>query len=249
MISRSGCQSDLLYSCRGFNTLPLCGVRKVCKCSMALADDTPSACGGVYSFIFWLNVFMTNSSLINVNDSLLIAIDIQPSFVKKENKAENNLLLQRMCWVIKVANWLHVPLVVTAEDIARTGNVCDEVARLLPPHIRIFNKMTFGLAGQSDILEAVQKTNRKTAILIGYETDVCITHSALGLIDLGYRVAVVADATGSPGEAHQIGLERIRGAGGILVSAKSLYYEWIRTVAKSVEFENSGIKAPEGMIL
>ena len=61
-----------------------------------------------------------------------------------------------------------------------------------------------------DILEAVQNTNCKTAVLIGYETDVCITHSALGLLELGYQVAVVADATGSPGEAHQIGLSRIR---------------------------------------
>src|SRR6266540_3588928 len=34
---------------QGSNTPPLCGVRKVCKYSMALADDTPSACGGVHS--------------------------------------------------------------------------------------------------------------------------------------------------------------------------------------------------------
>src|SRR5512133_2261101 len=152
---------------------------------------------------------MANSSLIDVNDSLLIAIDIQPSFVRKENKAENNPLLQRICWVIKVANWLNVPVIVTAEDVPHTGNICEEVAQLLLPNTRIFNKMVFGLATQPDILEAVQATNRKTAVLIGYETDVCITHSALGLIDLGYRVAVVADATGSPGEAHQIGLDRI----------------------------------------
>lgn len=192
---------------------------------------------------------MTNSSLIDLNDSLLIAIDIQPHFVKKENKAANNPLLQRICWVIKVANWLNVPLVVTAEDVSHTGNVCEEVARLLPPVTRIYDKMVFGLAAQPEILDAVKNTNRKTAVLIGYETDVCVAHSALGLIDLGYRVAVVADATGSPGEAHQFGLERIRGAGGIIVSAKSLYYEWIRTVAKSVEFERSGIELPTGMLL
>ena len=192
---------------------------------------------------------MKNISLIDVNDSLLIAIDIQPSFVKKENKAENNPLLQRMCWVIKVANWLKVPLVVTAEDISHTENICDEVVRLLPPNTKIYDKMIFGLAAQPDILEAIQNTNRKTAVLIGYETDVCIAHSALGLIDLGYRVAVVADATGSPGEAHQIGLERIRAAGGIILSAKSLYYEWIRTVAKSIDFENSGIETPDGLVL
>src|ERR1043165_2043166 len=185
---------------------------------------------------------MIASSLLDVNDSLLIAIDIQPWFVKKENKSDHNSLLQRMCWVIQVANWLEVPLVVTAEDIPRTGNICEEVAQLLPPGTKIFNKMIFGLAAQPDILEAVQATGRKTAVLIGYETDVCVAHSALGLLDLGYQVAVVADATGSPREAHHFGLERIRGAGGIILSAKGLYYEWIRTVEKVRAFEASGIR-------
>jgi len=68
-------------------------------------------------------------------------------------------------------------------------------------------------------------------------------------MDLGYKVVVVADATGSPGDAHQIGLERIRDAGGIIVSAKSLYYEWVRTVEKALEFEALGIEIPEGIIL
>ncbi len=192
---------------------------------------------------------MSNSRLINVYDSLLIVIDIQPSFIKKENAEENNPLLQRMCWMIKVANWLNIPLIVTAEDILHSGNISDEIAQVLSPDTKIYNKMIFGLAAQSDILEAVQQANRKTAVLIGYETDVCITHSALGLLDLGYKVVVVADATGSPGNAHQIGLDRIRGAGGIIVSAKSLYYEWVRTVEKSNEFEGLEIPTPKGMTL
>ena len=192
---------------------------------------------------------MTNSSLIEVEDSLLIAIDIQPSFVEKESGDGDRSLLQRMCWLVKVANWLKVPLVITAEDIPNVGSVSDEIAELLPPGTNIYNKMTFGLTAQADILEAVRQTGRKTAVLIGYETDVCITHSALVLMDLGYRVVVVADATGSPGDAHQIGLERIRAAGGIIVSAKGLYYEWVRTVEKALEFEALGIETPEGMIL
>jgi len=192
---------------------------------------------------------MSNSTLIDVNDSLLIVIDIQPSFVEKESMDGSKSLLKRMCWVIKVANWLKVPLVVTAEDIPNNGSVSDEIAELLPPDTKIYNKMIFGLTAQPDILEAVKQTKRNTAVLIGYETDVCITHSALGLIDLGYKVVVVADATGSPGEAHRTGLERIRGAGGIIVSAKSLYYEWVRTVEKAMEFESLGIETPEGIIL
>ena len=192
---------------------------------------------------------MTNSSLIEVSDSMLIAIDIQAHFVKKESKNEPNPLLQRMCWLIKVANWLRVPLIVTAEDIPRTGNISDDVAEILPPDTKVYNKMTFGLAAQPDILEAVRQTQRKTAILIGYETDVCVAHSALGLMDLDYRVVVITDATGSPDGAHQIGLERIRHAGGTILSAKSLYYEWVRTVAKAMEFEESGIETAEGTLL
>src|SRR5690349_21438963 len=192
---------------------------------------------------------MANSSLLDVTDCLLIVIDVQPLFVRKENKAENNILLGRICWVIQMANWLNVPLVVTAEDIPHTGNICEEVAKLLPPGTQIFNKMTFSLAAQNDILQGVEQTRRKSAVLIGYETDVCVAHSALDLMEMGYRIAVVADATGSPGEAHQTGLERIRSAGGIIVSAKSLYYEWVRTVEKARAFEGSGIPTPEGMIL
>ncbi len=192
---------------------------------------------------------MTNCSLLDVKDSLLIVVDVQPGFVKKENREDHNPLLQRICWVIKVANWLDVPLVVTAEDLPRMGDVSGDVAEILPPGTRIYNKMSFGLAAQADILEAVRRMRRKTAVIIGYETDVCITHSALGLLDLGYRVAVVSDATGSPGEAHQIGVDRIRGAGGIIVSAKSLYYEWVRTVERSIAFESSGIPTPEGIVL
>ena len=192
---------------------------------------------------------MPNSSLLEVTDSLLIVIDIQPSFVKKESKDGSKALLQRMCWVIKVANWLQVPLIVTAEDIPNNGSVSDEIAKLLSSDTTIYNKMTFGLTAQADILEAVRQTQRKTAVLIGYETDVCITHSALGLIDMGYKVVVVSDATGSPGNAHQVGLERIRGAGGIIVSAKSLYYEWVRTVEKALEFEALRIETPDGIIL
>ena len=59
----------------------------------------------------------------------------------------------------------------------------------------------------------------------------------------------MADATGSPGDAHQIGLERIRGSDGIIVNTKSLYCEWVRSVNKSMEFEALGIELHEGKVL
>jgi nicotinamidase-related amidase len=88
-------------------------------------------------------------------------------------------------------------------------------------------------------------------VLVGLETDVCVAHSALGLLDRGYRVAVVRDATASPGEAHEAGIDRMRSAGAIVVTTKSLYYEWLRTVerARVVEELMAGIPPPEDLVL
>src|SRR3954468_21595542 len=166
-------------------------------------------------------------ALIDVDHSVLIVIDVQPPFLDKLPREDGQLLRNRICWLIGVAGWLHVPLVVTAEDIAREGGVDPQVARALPANVQAHNKMVFDLAADPAILMAVAQTGRKIAVLVGLETDVCVAHSALGLLGNGYQVAVVADATGAPGTAHGFGLERMADAGALIVSVKSLFYEWM----------------------
>jgi nicotinamidase-related amidase len=197
-------------------------------------------------------VLVTPHPLIAADDSVLILIDVQPPFLEKLLPADAGPLAQRISWLIGVARWLEIPLIVTAEDIQRSGSVHPQIAQSLPPDTVIYDKMTFNLAGDPAILAAVASTQRTTAILVGLETDVCVAQSALGLLENGYRVAVVADATGSPGSAHAYGLDRIRQAGGTIVSVKGLYYEWIRTVERTYQFwQECGqlIGAPEGIPL
>ena len=194
---------------------------------------------------------MPTDRLLVAENSVLIAIDVQPAFLHKLAPDEHQPLLQRIGWLIGVAGWLAIPLVVTAEDIPRDGTVDEQIARRLPPDTPIYNKMVFDLAADPAIRAAVDRTGRKTAILVGLETDVCVAHSALGLMGLGYQVAVVADATGAPGTAHQFGLDRIRDAGGAIVSVKGLFYEWLRTVEQARRFrrECGHLGQPDGIRL
>jgi nicotinamidase-related amidase len=177
-----------------------------------------------------------NDSLIDSNDSVLIVIDVQAEFLNKLPATESETLTQQIGWLIGVAKWLNIPLVVTAEDIPKLGSISPEIERVLPSGTPVYNKMTFGLAAEPTILTAVARTARKTAVLIGLETDVCVAQSAIGLIEQGYRVIAIADATGSPGTAHEFGLERIRGAGGLVMNVKSLFYEWMRKVERVQQF-------------
>jgi hypothetical protein len=193
---------------------------------------------------------MASKLLIDHDDSILIIIDAQLAFLDKLPAQDQRTLVSYLCWLVGVATWLKIPLVVTAEDFPHLGGVAPELAAVLPG-TPIFNKMIFGLADDPAILGAVAHTNRRTAILTGLETDVCVAQSALGLLERGYRVVVVADATGAPEPAHTAGLSRMREAGVVIVRVKNLYYEWLRTVEQVRRFRTAcaDLVVPEGLRL
>lgn len=190
--------------------------------------------------------------LIDAEDSVLVVIDVQDYFLEKLDKASAGAgqpLLERICWLISVANWLDVPIIVTAEDIPRLGGVPQSMADILPPQTTVHDKMTFGLADDAEILGAIKQTGRGTCVLLGLETDVCVAHSALGLMERAHRVVAVEDATASPGDAHALGLQRIRGSGGLTLSTKSLFFEWTRTVERAIQFRQQHPEIPTSLSL
>jgi nicotinamidase-related amidase len=179
---------------------------------------------------------MPDSLLIDVDDSVLAVVDVQDIFLGRLPEAESALVLERICWLIGVARWAQVPLVVMAEDISSNGSVHPAVAGALVPGTPVHDKLHFGLAAETGILGAVRESKRGTVVLVGLETDVCVAQSAIGLHEHGFRVAVVADAVGSPGPDHAYGLQRMRAAGITVVGLKGLFYEWMRSVARSERF-------------
>ncbi len=191
-------------------------------------------------------------SLLDVEDSLVLVVDVQTPFTRKLPAAEADGLVARIRWLVQASTWLGVPLVVTAEDLPRLGGVVEAVASVLPADTVIHNKLVFSVAADPEILAAVERTGRRTAILVGLETDVCVGHSALGLLELAYRVAVLSDCTGSPGLAQEAGLRRVERAGAIVLPLRSLIYEWLRTVPRAAEFRTKVtevIGVPKGVVL
>ena len=87
-----------------------------------------------------------------------------------------------------------------------------------------------GSPASPEILEAVRATGRRTAVIVGAETDVCVAQSAIGLHDAGFECVVVEDATFSPGEMHERGLARLAAEGIAGNHAKGVTYGWLRTV-------------------
>jgi nicotinamidase-related amidase len=189
------------------------------------------------------------STLIDDTDSVLVVIDTQPGFLKKVDAAVAAQTVERIAWLVGVANLLAVPVVVTEEEPSRHGSTHPSVDHGVAAEVTRHVKPTFGLAFTPPILAAVSAHGRRTAVLCGLETDVCVAQSAIGLHDLGWKVAVVSDAVAAPGTAHQQGLDRMRDAGVTLIGLKGLYYEWIRRVDRLGSIAGLPKVAPTGIVL
>lgn len=190
--------------------------------------------------------------LLDVDDSVLCVVDMQPGFVGKVAETEGREpFIQRVVWLVALANALGVPTVVTEEEPDRNGPTLPEIVERLPGPTPRYTKPTFGLADVPEIMAAVEATERRTAVLVGMETDVCVAHSALGLLDRDYRVVVVRDAVLAPGDAHDDGIGRMRAAGVTLIGAKGLFYEWVRTVdvAWTLDDHMASVPVPDGLTL
>jgi len=190
---------------------------------------------------------MPRPGLIERDDTILLVIDIQDFFLKKIDPVRVAALVDNCRFLVEAANQLDIPTFVTVEDPGRNGWTTQAVRERLAPGTPERDKSVFGLCGQSDLREAMLAQPRRTAVLIGLETDVCVLHSAVGLLGEGFRSVIVGDAAGSPGIEHDLGLARAAALGVEVVHTKGVYYEWMRTLAMFRDIPtNARIEPPMG---
>ena len=193
--------------------------------------------------------------LLAREDSLLVVIDLQPRFWGDRLDADDLRRARdaaaRAAWLAGVASALGIPAVITEEEPGRNGPTDAAVLAALRPAAPVFTKPVFGLADCPDIMASIGSTGRRTAVLAGYETDVCVTHSAVGLKEAGYRVVVAEDAVYSPFGAQVPGMARLRDLGLELVHCKGIYYDWVRTLKAALAFrkDNPQLAEPPGFSL
>ncbi|KAH6888554.1 Isochorismatase-like protein [Thelonectria olida] len=117
-----------------------------------------------------------------------------------------------------------VPVITTTQMSAKLGPTVPAIADLLPapPH----DKTRFSMFIPPVAAQLAQPSH---IALVGIESHICITQSALDLRDAGHHVYVIADGVSScnPGEVG-VALARLRAEKGITVtSSESWMYECV----------------------
>ena len=164
------------------------------------------------------------NAFATASDSVLVVVDIQPGFMKWMEGVEPTI--RRSEFMIRMAALLGIPILATEQYPERMGGTHPDLAPLLPePPI---GKTTFSCVGSGEFLARLKKARRPQVVLIGIETHICMTQTALHLRSLGYEVMAAVDTMAArTRDRHEIGLERLRSAGVTLAHSESIAYEWL----------------------
>lgn len=163
-----------------------------------------------------------SNNLVNASDCFLLMIDVQPGFMRGLTDTEMDVYLQKYLYLLQVCKILAIPMIITAEDIQKNGSLPEPLLEALPDTIPIWDKFIYSCWGQANIREAIKAIQRNVAILCGFETDVCVTQTAIDLLDNSYRVMILTDLTFTRNETeHQVGLKRMTHHGAILSLLKT----------------------------
>lgn len=163
-------------------------------------------------------------NLCRCNESLLAVIDLQPKFLAPISDAKR--VVDRARFLIQAATLLDVPMIATEQVPDRMGATDATILDTMGRGCRVCPKSQFGAAGVLDLM------GRSQVVLVGIETHICVTQTALTLLEEGVEVFIAADAVSCrSSEAHDIALRRLAQSGAVITHSESVVYEWLEDAA------------------
>jgi nicotinamidase-related amidase len=168
---------------------------------------------------------MPNYAPLKRADCVLVVVDIQEKLLPVINDFIS--VLERSVKMVKAAQTLDVPVVFTQQYTKGLGATHSTLTDLFPDFSYV-EKTTFNCFGSPEFTTRLTELKAETIVIIGIEAHICVCQTALEGLHRGFNVHVVADAVGSRTTVNKnIGLERIKQAGGVITGTELTIYEWI----------------------
>ena len=163
--------------------------------------------------------------LIERDKSVLLVVDIQERLLPHID--EGQAVLDNAVWLVKVAQRLGVPVMVSEQYPKGIGPTVAVLRGLTSPE-QVGEKLHFsGVAAKC--LERLPGAERPQVVVAGTESHVCVLQTVLDLRGQGREVFVVAEAVGSRRPSDkELALARMRSHGIHIVSREMVAFEWLK---------------------
>jgi nicotinamidase-related amidase len=168
--------------------------------------------------------------LLTPENSALILIDFQPGLIDGTKSVSREILVNNVLALAKTGNLFRLPIVLTTVGV-NAGYQEDTIAelKLALPDVSAVDRSKVNAWEEPAFREAVVATGRRKLIMAGLWTEVCLVFPALDLLNEGYEVYGVSDASGGTSvDAHERGMQRIIQAGAVPVTWEAVMAELAR---------------------
>lgn len=163
--------------------------------------------------------------LLDREDSVLLVVDVQERLVP----AMHDFAAARKAieTLIRSAGALGVPTLFAEQYPKGLGHTVPDLVALAPD-APVVPKVSFSAVGEPAILDHLEGIGRRTVVLCGLESHVCVLQTAFDLHDTGFRPVVAIDATTArlPRSTAVAELRLVQG-GIEIVTAEMACFEWM----------------------
>lgn len=169
--------------------------------------------------------------VIDPDDAIMLLIDHQSGLFQTVKDMPMTTLRDHAAALAKIATLSKLPVITTASvPQGPNGPLIPEIHQNAPHAQYVARKGEINAWHNEDFVAAVKATGRKTLIIAGTITSVCMAFPAISAVAEGYKVFVVIDASGTYSKmAEEITLARMMQAGVVPIDTGAVASELQRT--------------------
>ena len=173
----------------------------------------------------------SKNGMIDPDDAVILLIDHQSGLFNTVRDVPVNDLRHYVTAISKVASLLNIPVITTASvPDGPNGPLIPEVHKYAPHAVYVPRTGQINTWDNPLFVDEVKKTGRKTLIIAGTLTSVCMAFPAVSAIKEGYNVYCVVDASGNWSKmATDITIARVAQAGAVPTDTFAIVAELMRT--------------------
>ena len=172
-----------------------------------------------------------NKWMIDPNDAVMLLVDHQSGLFQLVRDIDQPTLRAHVCALAKVSRLAKIPTFTTASvPDGPNGPLIPEIHQYNPEAVYIARTGQINAWDNPKWVEAIEKTKRKTLLIAGTLTSVCMAFPALSALVAGYKVFCIIDASGNWSKmATDITTARVAQAGAIPIDTYAVLAELMST--------------------
>jgi nicotinamidase-related amidase len=193
----------------------------------------------------------TDKGLLTPQNCAVVFLDHQEQMLAAVSDRERKDVLEGVLLLARAAKIFEVPVILTVMQCKQfVGELTPSLIEQCPGTATL-KRTSMNAWDDPRFVAAVKQSCRRNFLLAALWSEACLVFPALQMLEEGYGIYVVRDASlGTQPEAHEMALRRIEQAGGVSLTALQVLLEFQRDWANGEHYEEvmAMIKPCRGLI-